>query len=205
MDHRTYTRLTFEDDIYARSAENTITGSSIGDNDSSTSRTNTDINVACTLCGEVTNSSEELQEHLETCQSTDSVSDNSNVMSFDNKDNLLNKSHLKYFVNDAFQCTSCPYRSSRFDYFRSHLAKHSIVRKQVSCPICHISFARKAHMIEHMRTHTGEKPFACNLCPYRATQRGNLNSHIRKKHQDVVQTSNQQTLRWAEPNDSSPS
>ncbi|KAG7162517.1 Zinc finger protein 84-like 1, partial [Homarus americanus] len=47
------------------------------------------------------------------------------------------------------------------------------------CPYCSYSTPRKNHLIEHIRTHTGEKPFACPYCPSRFVQKGTLNSHIR--------------------------
>ncbi|XP_071515128.1 uncharacterized protein [Panulirus ornatus] len=51
--------------------------------------------------------------------------------------------------------------------------------KMHQCSYCSYSTARKNHLIEHIRTHTGEKPFACPYCPSRFVQKGTLNSHIR--------------------------
>ncbi|KAK3874642.1 hypothetical protein Pcinc_020423 [Petrolisthes cinctipes] len=51
------------------------------------------------------------------------------------------------------------------------------------CPYCDKYFIYPAKLTSHLRTHTGEKPFACPFCPYRATQQGNLNRHIKIRHQ----------------------
>lgn len=34
----------------------------------------------------------------------------------------------------------------------------------------------------HTRIHTGYKPFACSVCDYRTTQKGNIKIHMTKKH-----------------------
>ncbi|XP_045606090.1 zinc finger and BTB domain-containing protein 7A isoform X4 [Procambarus clarkii] len=47
------------------------------------------------------------------------------------------------------------------------------------CPYCSYSTPRKTHLIDHIRTHTGEKPYVCPYCPSRFVQKGTLNSHIR--------------------------
>ncbi|XP_042233536.1 longitudinals lacking protein, isoforms H/M/V-like isoform X7 [Homarus americanus] len=47
------------------------------------------------------------------------------------------------------------------------------------CPHCIYSTARKHHLEDHIRTHTGEKPFACPHCPYRCSKSINLTTHIR--------------------------
>ncbi|KAK3861070.1 hypothetical protein Pcinc_032928 [Petrolisthes cinctipes] len=47
------------------------------------------------------------------------------------------------------------------------------------CNYCHKDFAFASDLERHMRIHTGEKPFACSLCPYRSSQRYNLLRHRR--------------------------
>ncbi|KAG8232206.1 hypothetical protein J437_LFUL010508 [Ladona fulva] len=48
------------------------------------------------------------------------------------------------------------------------------------CSFCWKEFAFKSRMIQHLKTHTGEKPFKCELCEYRTSDRSNLKTHMRK-------------------------
>lgn len=42
----------------------------------------------------------------------------------------------------------------------------------------YLSFSNQVHT----RIHTGYKPFACSVCDYRTTQKGNIKIHMTKKH-----------------------
>lgn len=45
--------------------------------------------------------------------------------------------------------------------------------------VCDAAFCRKPYLEVHMRTHTGERPFQCELCLKRFTQKSSLNTHKR--------------------------
>lgn len=51
--------------------------------------------------------------------------------------------------------------------------------KPYVCNVCNKKFSQHANMSKHMRTHTGERPFQCDHCLRRFTQQANLKKHVR--------------------------
>ena len=56
--------------------------------------------------------------------------------------------------------------------------------KALKCGICSKVFPSKAKLINHGRTHTGEKPFACKICYRKFAQKNTLVKH-QATHSDV--------------------
>ncbi|XP_042207666.1 protein tramtrack, beta isoform-like isoform X12 [Homarus americanus] len=52
----------------------------------------------------------------------------------------------------------------------------------VVCPVCGKVISRRDNLRVHMRTHTGERPYACPHCPHRSKTGGNLRKHVRSIH-----------------------
>ncbi|MPC09241.1 Zinc finger Y-chromosomal protein 1 [Portunus trituberculatus] len=51
-----------------------------------------------------------------------------------------------------------------------------------TCYLCGRGFMRPAELTRHMRSHTGEKPYACHLCPWRGSQSWHLKNHLTRVH-----------------------
>ncbi|XP_018023155.1 broad-complex core protein isoforms 1/2/3/4/5 isoform X27 [Hyalella azteca] len=50
------------------------------------------------------------------------------------------------------------------------------------CPVCTKTFMDKSRFRHHYMIHTGEKPYACTACSYKARQIGTLYQHMRTVH-----------------------
>ena len=59
-------------------------------------------------------------------------------------------------------------------------------RKTFACEVCPFSTNIRTNYLNHIRYHTGEKPYACPFCDHKATQRSNLKSHMIRMHNKIL-------------------
>lgn len=54
------------------------------------------------------------------------------------------------------------------------------------CLLCQKRFTSRQDLKRHVRTHTGERPYQCPLCPHRAALKGNIKKHVVAVHRDSL-------------------
>ena len=118
--------------------------------------------------------------------------------STDDKQILCNECG-EYFGNDAklkhhqrnihkpkmrhLKCRFCDYDTHAKQQLVEHERSHTGEKPEI-CQWCGNSFATKKTRIAHERLHTGEKPFKCKFCDSCFVQRTGLNVHVQTHHKE---------------------
>nr|XP_049694704.1 histone-lysine N-methyltransferase PRDM9 [Helicoverpa armigera] len=76
-------------------------------------------------------------------------------------------------------CSECGRRLASRSALTRHLRTHSGERPY-ACHICGRTFAQKEVMVRHLLVHGEQRPFACSVCDKSFTQRGALAAHARQ-------------------------
>ena len=98
---------------------------------------------------------------------------------YPNKTHLIR--HLQSHSNErSYVCKVC----GKSFFYQHALKQHSQVHetgtdRPHACKFCSSRFSRKTNLLEHIRTHTGEKPYSCEFCPMRFLRGAQLRIHQR--------------------------
>ncbi|KAH3750486.1 putative zinc finger protein 66 [Dreissena polymorpha] len=72
----------------------------------------------------------------------------------------------------------CSYSSKNSGHLKIHMRKHTGER-QYTCEVCGYLCKQSGNLKTHMRIHTGERPYKCEECDFAFKQSGELKTHMR--------------------------
>ncbi|XP_052773081.1 zinc finger protein 271-like [Mya arenaria] len=96
------------------------------------------------------------------------------------------KSHMLLHKNPTpFECPVCANKFTRQCHLKRHMKSKHEGLKQLHCEHCGKAFVDKWALKCHMRSHTGEKPYACKLCEKSFITASSRNVHIKQMHEKL--------------------
>jgi uncharacterized Zn-finger protein len=78
-------------------------------------------------------------------------------------------------------CPVCEKACNDNNSLEEHIRMHT-GEKPFICSVCNKAYARRSHLSVHYRVHTGERPFVCEECGKDFTEKRFLNDHMQTSH-----------------------
>lgn len=107
-------------------------------------------------------------------------------------DRFVTKTFLTYHTRDkhpsdsdtqeGYACPLCGMRFAKSYNLRAHKDIHHTKNGPLTCKICQRVFKRRVCLAQHMKIHSGVKPYKCRFCDASFAQAASKKGHERNKH-----------------------
>lgn len=89
---------------------------------------------------------------------------------------------------DRFPCLVCGKRFSKNYILKNHNERYHNTGEAVilTCDICQRTFNTRKCLVQHMKIHSGKKPYKCRYCGMAFAQSAGKRGHERNKHENIV-------------------
>lgn len=94
----------------------------------------------------------------------------------------LQAHQMTHIMERPFQCRSCPKTFKLINILKFHESLHKPITTLMFCDLCGKPFSAKAHLKSHIKTHSNEQPFGCNLCKVTFKTIARMGLHFREYH-----------------------
>ncbi|XP_071549338.1 uncharacterized protein [Panulirus ornatus] len=155
---------------------------------------------ACNVCGHSFKKIYKLQSHMEIhcdrtfyecgiCKKQFKVKKNyeTHLLNHEKTSKFLSTpaddANLNKAHSQRAQCLICWKWVVSQSSLETHMRSHTGERP-FKCELCNNAFICKGDMLRHMKSHTGEKPFECHLCPATFSRKDKLSFHV-EKHEEA--------------------
>ncbi|CAL8080229.1 unnamed protein product [Orchesella dallaii] len=100
---------------------------------------------------------------------------------------VLRRHELLHLDKRDFTCEVCGFATKTRRMLLNHMVSHvPDSEKKHACSYCPKTFALKKYLNNHLRIHTLERPYQCEICGATFNQKGPLIGHRKKIHNAVV-------------------